>query len=107
MRNNRLLALFLGVFLLIASLGCSLVSTTTATTTLPSSATTTTTTTTTATSATTASTTTTAPRNVRIELLATPTKLVYEFGEPFDPSGIQVAVVLSDGTSIPLSSDVL
>jgi len=108
MRNNRLLALLMGLFLLIASLGCSLVSTTTATTTTTTSATTTTTTAiTTVTSTTTATTTTATPRNVRIELLATPTKLVYEFGEPFDPTGILVEVVLSDGTSIPLSAEVL
>jgi endonuclease I len=107
MRKNRLLAILMGLFLLIASLGCSLVSTTPATTTTTTSASTTPTTTTTLTTATTETTTTTAPRNVRIELLATPTKLVYEFGEPFDPTGIQVAVVLSDGTSIPLSADVL
>lgn len=107
MHTSRPLSFFLVLLLLLAAFGCTLTSSTATTTTAIETTHTTTTTTTTTEPGTTALSTTTAPRNVRIELLATPTKLVYEFGEPIDLSGIWVDVVLSDGQSVRLSETVL
>lgn len=111
MRTSRLFPIFLVFILLVAALGCTLTTTSSV-----SSSTTTTTTTTTTTAIPTTTfadttlssiTTTTVPRNVRIELLATPRKLVYEFGESIDLAGIWVNVVLSDGETVRLSEAVL
>jgi endonuclease I len=103
MKLKKVLLLTLLFFFALTTTACDFFITTTSTT---QSTNTTTTVSTTLTSATT-TTITTAPRDVRIEIVNSPTKLVYEFGESLNVEGLQVNVVQSDGNTIPLSIDAL
>lgn len=102
MRNHRLLVGLTGLILLLFLLGCSMFPTTTAVTTTTTVANSTTYTTTS--EPTTTTTTTTELRNVRIEIVQSPDKVVYELGEMLDLTGLAVHVVLSNGESLLLAS---
>lgn len=106
MRNHRILVGLTGIIALLFTLGCSLLPTTQTTT---SSQGTTTYTTTVEPTTTTIETTTvtTEIRNVRIEIVQAPDKIVYELGESLDLTGLSVNVVLSNGEALPLNSSSL
>jgi endonuclease I len=102
MKMKKILLLSMLFFFAFATTACDFFPTTTLT--QSTTATTTLTTTTTTTMPTTSA---TAPRDVRIEIVNPPTKLVYEFGESLVLEGLQVNVVQSDGNTIPLSIETL